>query len=288
MDKEQRIVLLVNKYLIDIFGYFNVYKEKNTFFIPVGSTALSIEVYSEAEDIYILISSFVAFGLSPENELLRFLLTENPSLKVGAFGIVFENERVDIMLNHTIRAKDLNKEVLMFICLYLVERAEEYGKEIVAVFGGKTFREYMLSEENKRKAKLKILHDSIEVGKRKLIIELFRVEEDHYTITGKVGEKEAFYIEKFGSLENALSTATSIKNAIAERNIREICRLIRSYEREDRILFGEFFGLDSDKVKKLREIEEKFNILSNRLIKGEISSEVYKREIKRLEKEFEV
>ncbi len=288
MDKEQRIVLLVNKYLIDIFGYFNVYKEKNTFFIPVGSTALSIEVYSEEENVYIMISSFVAFGLSPDNELLRFLLTENTSLKAGAFGIVYENEKMDIMLNHTIRAKDLNKDILMFVCLYLIERAEEYSREIVAVFGGKTFREYMLSEETKRKSKMKILDDYVELDGKKLVIELFRVEEDHYTITGKVGEKEAFYIEKFGSIENALNTVTSIKNAIMERNLREICRLIRSYEREDKILFGEFFGLDIKKIVKLREIEEKLNILSNRLIRGEISKEAYKKEIKRLEKEFEV
>jgi len=288
MDKEQRTVLLVNRYLIDIFGYFNVYKEKNTFFVPVGSTALSVEVYSEGEEIYILVSSFVAFGLSPEMELLRFLLTENTSLKAGAFGIVFENERMDIMLSHTIRGRDLNKDILMFVCLYLIERAEEYSKEIIAVFGGKTFKEYILSEENKRKTKLKIFHDSVEVNGKKLIIELFRVEENRYTITGRVGEREAFYIEKFGSLEDILGVVTSLKEAVGSKNIRELCRIIKPYEREERILFGDLFGLDEDKIRKIKEVEEKFNILSNKFMKGEISGEVYRREIKRLEKEFGV
>ncbi len=288
MNREERIILLLNKYLIDIFGYFNVYKEKNTFFIPIGSTALSVEVYKEDEDIYILMTSFVAFGLSPENELLRFLLTENTSLKAGAFGIVFENERMDIILTHTLRAKDINRELLKYVSLYLVERAEEYGKEIITVFGGQTFREYMLSEEKKRKGKLKIFHDTIEVGEKKMVVELFRIEEDRYVISGKVGEKEAFYIEKFGSLEEILNMESAIKKAITERNIKEICRLIKSYEREDSILFGELLGFKEEKIKKLKEIEEKFNILSNRLIKGEISRETYNKEIKKLEKEFEV
>jgi len=76
---------------------------------------------------------------------------------------------------------------------------------------------------------------------------------------------------------------SAIKKAIAERNIKDICRLVKSYEREDSILFGELLGIREDKIKKLKEIEEKF-----KLIKGEISRETYNREIKRLEQEFEI
>jgi len=142
-ERLERVVLLIDRYLVQIFGSIRVYKENNEFLIPWGSTVINVEVFSEGEDIFVNIYSPVVLKVKPDKDLMRFLLMENASLKMCSFYIELEKGLIDIALGTKIKFDFVNKDLLSYVAINVGNLANEYGKEIIAVFGGMSFKEYV-------------------------------------------------------------------------------------------------------------------------------------------------
>ncbi|MDQ7038134.1 MAG: hypothetical protein Q9N26_02890 [Aquificota bacterium] len=290
-DKFPRVVLLVERYLSQIFGSLRVYREGNEFLIPWGSTVINVEVRSDQDDVYLYIYSPVALRVKPEKDLLRFLLVENASLKMCAFSVEFEKGFLDIILGTKIDVEFLTKDLLSTVTIRVGNLANEYGNEIIAVFGGISFKEYVEREraEKRPSSEGKILHDIFDLENLKVALEVYNTGgEDRYLIVGKVVDTGQVFIkaERRGDLRRMSNFIEDLKRFILTRDIKSLRKSLKHYEVEEHILYNVIAGKEKDRLRKLKDIEKEINLLTDLLMRGEISEEEYRRRIRDLDKEL--
>ncbi len=284
-----RFVLLIEKYLTSIFGSIRVYRENCDFLIPWGSTVINIDVKcDEEEDIFVHIYSPVALRVKPEKDLLKFLLAENSELRLASFYTEFEKGFLDIILGVKIPSEFINRDILASTAINIGNLANEYGKEIIAVFGGISFKEYIERERKERKPSKgeKILHDIFEAGDVKVSLELYRLGEEDYTILGRIEETGQVFLkaERRKEIQEVFEILEDIKRMIIERDIKGLKRTLKHYEVEDYVLYNILAGKETEKIKKLKELEKEVQFLTDLLMKGEISQEEYRKRISDIEK----
>lgn len=287
-DKFKRIVLLVERYLEQIFGSIRVYKENNEFLIPWGSTVINVEVLKEGEEIFLNVYSPVALRVKPDKDLMRFLLMENSSLKMCGFYIELERGLVDIALGTKIKFDFINKDLLSYVSINVGNLANEYGKEIIAVFGGMSFKEYVEREKLEKRpfGEEKILHDIFELEGVKVSLELYRLPEESYMIVGKILDTGQVFLkaERRKEIQEMFELLEKIKGFMLEGDVASIKRHLKHFEIEEFFLYNLLAGRGEEKVKKLKEVEKEIQMLTEMLMKGEISHEEYRRRISDIER----
>ncbi len=287
-DKFKRIVLLVERYLEQIFGSIRVYKENNEFLIPWGSTVINVEVLKEGEEIFLNVYSPVALRVKPDKDLMRFLLMENSSLKMCGFYIELERGLVDIALGTKIKFDFINKDLLSYVSINVGNLANEYGKEIIAVFGGMSFKEYVEREKLEKRpfGEEKILHDIFELEGVKVSLELYRLPEESYMIVGKILDTGQVFLkaERRKEIQEMFELLEKIKGFMLEGDVASIKRHLKHFEIEEFFLYNLLAGRGEEKVKKLKEVEKEIQMLTEMLMKGEISQEEYRRRISDIER----
>jgi hypothetical protein len=284
-----RFTALVERYLGSIFGSIRVYRENSDFLIPWGSTVINVDVRCDEDDIYVHIYSPVALRVKPEKDLLRFLLVENADLKLASFSVEFEKGFLDIILGVKIPSRFINRDILGETAINVGNLANEYGKEIIAVFGGISFKEYIERERKERKPSSgeKILHDIFEAGDVRVSLELYRTGEGEvYAIIGRVEETGQTFLkaERKKELQEVFDLLENIKNLIIKGDIKSLKRILKHYEVEDYVLYNILAGKESEKIKKLKELEKEVQFLTDLLMKGEISQDEYRKRISDIEK----
>ena len=273
----ERIKLLIDRYLSDIFGKIRVYREGYNFLIPWGFTVINVILFEEEGEIFIDINSPVALRVKPSKDLMKFLLSENANLKTCAFFTEFEEGYMDILVGIKLRYEDISRETLRYVLLNVGNVANEYGREIIAVFGGISFKEYV--ERTKAEYPFtgrKLFKEIVSVNEHNLIIEVYESNENNYTIICREEGKSVPVIKAQRKIENiyeVLNILNSLKEALEKRNLVKIKELFSILVKEK--------GLN-----KLKELEYEINKLPERLMKGEISYEEYKRRIREIEKEI--
>ena len=289
-DKFKRIVLLVERYLEQIFGSIRVYKENNEFLIPWGSTVVNVEVLKEGEEIFLNVYSPVALRVKPDKDLMRFLLMENSSLKMCGFYIELERGLVDIALGTKIKFDFINKDLLSYVSINVGNLANEYGKEIIAVFGGMSFKEYVEREKLEKRpfGEEKILHDIFELEGVKVSLELYRLPEESYMIVGKILDTGQVFLkaERRKEIQEMFELLEKIKGFMLEGDVASIKRHLKHFEIEEFFLYNLLAGRGEEKVKKLKEVEKEIQMLTEMLMKGEISQEEYRRRISDIERQL--
>jgi len=288
-DRLERIVLLIEKYLGQIFGSIRVYREDGEFLIPWGTTVINVEVVQEGEDVLVHVSSPVALRVKPDKDLMRFLLMENGSLNMCSFSIELERGFVDIVLGTRIKFDFLNKDLLSHIAISVGNLANEYCKEIIAVFGGISFKEYVEREKLEKKpyGDEKVLHDIFEVDGLQISLELFRSQErEVYIIVGKILDTGQVFLraERRRDIQEVFDLLERLKKFLMEKDIASLKKNLRHYEMEEYFLYNILAGKEKDKVKKLKEMEKEIQFLTDMLMKGEISQEEYRRRISDIER----
>ncbi len=286
--KLQKIVALTDSFLRKIFGEVRVYQEDNEFLIPWGSTTINVEVSREGEKILIKVYSPVALKVKPDKDLLRFLLTENAGLTLCSFWVEFEKGFLDIVLGLKFPKDFLSQEFLRFATISVGTLANEYSKEIIAVFGGISFKEY-IDRESKRKIPLerKVLHDIFSVNGTEVSLEIYRDEgEDSYTIVGKIPKSGRVFIRasRKKDLNDVFSLLQKLKDSIVKGKVSLIKRILKHYEMDEILLYRIVFSGKEEKLKLLSEVEKEFNTLAEMLMKGEITHEEYRKKVSNLEK----
>ncbi len=286
-DKLKRATLLVERYLKQIFGSIRVYREDTEFLIPWGSTVINVDLTADERDVFVRVYSPVALRVKPEKDLLRFLLMENPSLTMLSFYIELENGFIDVMIGTKIKLDFLNKDLLSFLSMEAGTLANEYSKEIIAVFGGLSFKEYMEREKLQKKpfSEEKILHDFFKVEDLRLSLELYKGGEDAFLIVGKLEDTGQVFIraERRKELTEVFRLFEKIKDCLLKKDIHALKKLLKHFEVEEFFLYNVLAGKE-DKIKKLKEVEREIQFLTEMLMKGEITREDYRRRISDIEK----
>ena len=288
-NKFPRFTALVERYLKSIFGSIRVYRENSDFLVPWGATVINVDVRCDEDEVYVHIYSPVALRVKPDKDLLRFLLVENADLKMASFSVEFEKGFLDIILGIKVPSEFINKDILGETAINIGNLANEYGKEIIAVFGGISFKEYIERERKERKPFQgeKILHDIFNAGDVKVSLELYRLgEEELYAIVGKVEETGQVFLkaERKKDLKEVFDLLEGIKKMIVEGDIGSLKRTLKHYEVEDYVLYNILAGKEAEKIKKLKELEREVQFLTDLLMRGEISQEEYRKRISDIEK----
>ena len=286
-EKLERVSLLIEKYLADIFGRIRVYRDENKFLIPWGATTIDIIIFEEGEEIYLDINSPVALRVNPSKDLLRFLLSENANLRMCAFFIEFEEGYLDIFLGIKIRYVDISKNTLEYILLNIGNLSNEYGKEIISVFGGVSLKEYIERKKAEYPFKSeKLLKEEVDINGNKFILEVYS-EGDAYLLIGREEGKTEFIIRAkrfYKNAYNVLTLLNNVKKALEEKDFITLRKLLNPFEINLFKLYSLF--VKKEDLKKLKQLEEEINKLPELLITGQISYEDYKRRIKNIEKEI--
>ena len=288
-DRLERIALLIERYLGQVFGTIRVYREDGEFLIPWGSTVINVEVLQEGDDVLIHVYSPVALRVKPDKDLMRFLLMENGSLSMCSFSVELERGFMDIILGTKVKFDFVNKDLLSYIAINVGNLANEYCKEIIAVFGGISFKEYVEREKLEKKpyGDEKVLHDIFEVEGIKMSLELFRSQEqDSYVVVGKILDTGQVFLraERKREIQEVFDLLERLKKFLLEKDIASLKKNLRHYEVEEYFLYNVLAGKEKDKVKKLKEMEREIQFLTDMLMKGEISHEEYRKRISDIER----
>jgi len=285
-EKLERVCSVIEIYLGDIFGRIRVYREDNNFLIPWGFTVINVRAFEE-DEIYIDINSPVALNVKPTKDLMKFLLAENANIKMASFFTEFEKGFMDIILGIKVRYQDLSRELLKFLVLNIGNLANEYGREIIAVFGGISFKEYL----ERKKAELpytgeKLFQEKININGYLLLLEVY-TKGDEYTLLCREEGKSSALIKakrKTQNIYEVLKFMEQVKETLESKNFSNLRKLLNPFEVNFFELYSVFVkGKD---LKKLKNLEMEINKLPILLINGKISYEEYKRRIKEIEREI--
>jgi hypothetical protein len=119
------------------FGMFAHFPaEAPVVLITVGSAIAQTTVFPwGTDDATVCTRAYVVSGVQPTAELMRYLLSENCSMRFGAFGI---DQDDDVLFEHTVVGSTIDREELKSSVIAVVGTADRYDDQIVARWGGQT------------------------------------------------------------------------------------------------------------------------------------------------------
>jgi len=166
--------------------------------------------------------------------------------------------------------------------------ANEYGKEILAVFGGLSFKDYVEREklEKKIRGEEKILHDIFDLEDLRITLELYRLAEGGYLIVGKTGDTEQVFLraERRKEIQEVFEFLEKLKGFILNKDIASLRKHLKHYEVEEYFLYNILAGKEGERARKLKDLEREINFLTDLLMKGEISHEEYRKRMSDIER----
>lgn len=123
-----------------LFGEVNVKVMDDTFVLQEGSTFVYARTFPIGEDkAGVEVFSYVAVDVEITEDLMRYLLTYNLRLILGAFGLsISEDGRATVLLTHTLLGETMDREELYASLSAIAKVADDLDDRIVAAFGGKT------------------------------------------------------------------------------------------------------------------------------------------------------
>ncbi|HXG65030.1 MAG TPA: hypothetical protein VNO70_07970 [Blastocatellia bacterium] len=127
-------------YLRHIFGEVNVRVLDGIFMMQEGTTFVYVRAFPISEkNAGVEVFSYVVVDVDVTADLMRFLLTYNLKLVLGAFGLtVGENGKGSVLLTHTLLGDHMQPEELYATVSAIARVADDLDTQIVAAFGGKT------------------------------------------------------------------------------------------------------------------------------------------------------
>ena len=98
-----------------------------------GSAFAQVGVFSWAGDAIVTTRAYVATGVEPTPDLMRFLLRENAGMHFGAFGL---DDDGDVIFEHSIVGSTCDQKELEASVIAVVRTADDYDDKIVERWGG--------------------------------------------------------------------------------------------------------------------------------------------------------
>jgi hypothetical protein len=136
-------------FLQTLFGEVAVKSIGDSFVLQEGSTFVYVRVLPVGETKTVVeVFSYVVVGVTLTAELLKFLLVHNLKLILGAFGVSVEPDgKGIIILSHSILGNSMDREELYGSVSAIARVADEIDEQIVAMFGGSTALDKLMSKE---------------------------------------------------------------------------------------------------------------------------------------------
>ena len=138
------------EYLHTLFGEVNIKTMDDTLVLQEGSTF----VYARAFPIGdkksgVEVFSYVVADVEVTAELMRYLLTYNLRLILGAFGLtVGEDGKGTVLLTHSILGDTMSRDELYASVSAIARVADDLDDQIVKAFGGKTALDKLMKTEH--------------------------------------------------------------------------------------------------------------------------------------------
>jgi len=127
-------------FLQTLFGEVNVKLMDDTFVLQEGSTFVYVRTFPIGEKKSgVEIFSYVVVDVEVTEQLMRYLLTYNLRLILGAFGLARgEGSKGTVLLTHTILGDSMDREELYGSVSAIARVADDLDDQIVTAFGGQT------------------------------------------------------------------------------------------------------------------------------------------------------
>jgi hypothetical protein len=112
----------------------------DTFVLQEGSTFVYVRTFPIGDKKSgVEIFSHVVVDIDVTEELMRYLLTYNLRLMLGAFGLsIGEDAKGAVLLTHTILGDSMDREELYASVTAIARVADDLDDQLVTAFGGKT------------------------------------------------------------------------------------------------------------------------------------------------------
>lgn len=120
----------------EIFGDFAMISdERPVVVVAVGSAVAHVAIYPWGDDdTTICTRAYVVMDVELTADLMRHLLTENNTMRFGAFGIDGDG---DVFFEHSIVGSTCDREELKASVMAVISTADKADDEIVAKWGGR-------------------------------------------------------------------------------------------------------------------------------------------------------
>ena len=140
IDAHKRAYEKTRDFLHTLFGEDNVKAMDDMFVLQEGSTFVYVRTFPIGDKKSgVEIFSYVVVDIDVTEGLMRYLLTYNLRLMLGAFGLsVNDSARGTVLLTHTLLGDSMDREGLWACVTAIARVADELDDKIVADFGGKT------------------------------------------------------------------------------------------------------------------------------------------------------
>ena len=134
-------------YLHALFGEVNVKVMDDTFVLQEGSTFVYVRVFPIGEKkAGVEVFAYVVVDVEVTDQLMRYLLTYNLRLILGAFGLARgEGNKGTVLLTHTILGDSMDREELYGSVSAIARVADDLDEKITTAFGGRTALDKLLS-----------------------------------------------------------------------------------------------------------------------------------------------
>jgi hypothetical protein len=149
-DAHKKAYEKTRDFLHTLFGEVNVKMMDDTFVLQEGSTFVYIRTFPIGEKKSgVEIFSYVVVEIDVTEELMRYLLTYNLRLMLGAFGLSLgEDGKGTVLLTHTILGDSMDREELYASVSAIARVADDIDDQIVTAFGGKTALDKMVTTQH--------------------------------------------------------------------------------------------------------------------------------------------
>ena len=139
-EAHKRVYEQARDYLHTLFGEVNVKVMDDTFVLQEGSTFVYVRTVPIGEKKSgVEIFAYVVVDVDVTEQLMRYLLTYNLRLILGAFGLARgEGDKGTVLLTHTILGDSMDREELYASVSAIARVADDLDDQIVTAFGGQT------------------------------------------------------------------------------------------------------------------------------------------------------
>ena len=139
-EAHQKVYEKTRDYLYALFGEVNVKAMDDTLVFQEGSTFVYVRTFPIGEKkCAVEIFAYVVVDVEVTEQLMRYLLTYNLRLILGAFGLARgEGDKGTVLLTHTILGDSMDREELYGSVSAIARVADDLDDQIVTAFGGRT------------------------------------------------------------------------------------------------------------------------------------------------------
>lgn len=146
-EAHQRVYEKTRSYLQTLFGEVNVKVMDDTLVLQEGSTFVYVRAFPIGEKKSgVEVFAYVVVDVDVTEQLMRYLLTYNLRLILGAFGLARgEGDKGTVLLTHTILGDSMDREELYASVSAIANVADDLDDQIVTAFGGRTALDELMS-----------------------------------------------------------------------------------------------------------------------------------------------